>query len=52
MSKCANCGATLSCGCQRKTLPDGKSGCNNCYKKATVTNTTNTDTNKLKKFTR
>ena len=51
MSKCANCGATLSCGCQRKTLPNGKSGCNNCYKKTAVT-TPAVDTNKLKKLTR
>jgi hypothetical protein len=30
MSKCANCGATLSCGCQRRTLANGKSGCAKC----------------------
>lgn len=33
MSKCANCGATLSCGCQKRTLPNGKSGCSNCVNK-------------------
>ena len=53
MLKCANCGATLSCGCQRKTLPDGKSGCIHCYKKPTTNTSVNVDnTNKLKKFTR
>jgi hypothetical protein len=30
MSKCQNCGATMSCGCQRRTLPDGKAGCTKC----------------------
>lgn len=30
MSKCGNCGATLSCGCQRVTTADGKSACKNC----------------------
>ena len=33
MATCANCGATLSCGCQKKTLPNGKSGCANCANK-------------------
>jgi hypothetical protein len=33
MAKCANCGATLSCGCQKRTLPNGKSGCANCASK-------------------
>ena len=30
MSKCANCGAAITCGCQKRTLPDGKSGCSSC----------------------
>jgi hypothetical protein len=30
MSKCANCGATLSCGCQKRTLANGKQGCSKC----------------------
>jgi hypothetical protein len=30
MSKCANCGATMSCGCQRRTLANGKQGCSKC----------------------
>lgn len=35
MSTCANCGARLTCGCQKRTLPDGKSGCSNCAGKVT-----------------
>lgn len=30
MSKCKNCGATMSCGCQKRTLPDGKPACSKC----------------------
>lgn len=30
MSKCPNCGSVLTCGCQKKQLPDGKIGCNKC----------------------
>jgi hypothetical protein len=30
MSKCANCGTTMSCGCQRRTLANGKQGCSKC----------------------
>lgn len=30
MSSCANCGATITCGCQKRTLPNGKSGCTKC----------------------
>lgn len=33
MSKCANCGATLTCGCQKRTTSDGKSACSNCINK-------------------
>jgi DNA-directed RNA polymerase subunit RPC12/RpoP len=33
MSKCANCGANLSCGCQKRTTADGKSACSNCINK-------------------
>ena len=36
MSLCPNCGATLSCGCQRRTLPDGSQGCSSCITKAKV----------------
>lgn len=42
MATCANCGATLSCGCQKRTLPNGKSGCANCASKVTKTTTTPT----------
>jgi len=34
MSSCPNCGAKLSCGCQKRTLPNGKQGCSNCVTKA------------------
>ena len=30
MSKCANCGAALSCGCQKRVTPDGRQGCSKC----------------------
>lgn len=30
MANCPNCGAKLSCGCQRKTASDGKQGCVKC----------------------
>lgn len=30
MSKCQNCGATMSCGCQKRVTPDGKVGCSKC----------------------
>jgi len=33
MSTCGNCGAKLSCGCQKRTLADGKQGCSNCATK-------------------
>lgn len=28
--KCANCGSTLSCGCQKRTTADGKQACTKC----------------------
>jgi hypothetical protein len=28
--KCNNCGATMSCGCQKRTSPNGKQGCSKC----------------------
>ena len=28
--KCNNCGATLSCGCKKRTAQDGKSCCTHC----------------------
>jgi len=30
MAKCNNCGAALSCGCQKRTSPGGKQGCAKC----------------------
>lgn len=30
MAKCPNCGAAMSCGCQRRTSTDGKIGCTKC----------------------
>jgi hypothetical protein len=36
MAKCANCGATMTCGCQKRTLPNGKSGCTKCASKPPV----------------
>jgi len=29
-TKCLNCGATMSCGCQKRTASDGKSVCSSC----------------------
>lgn len=29
-SKCANCGARLSCGCQRRSSTNGTSACSGC----------------------
>jgi len=36
MSTCPNCGAKLSCGCQRRTLPNGNQGCTSCINKTKV----------------
>jgi hypothetical protein len=33
MSKCSNCGATLSCGCQKRKASNGTSACANCIGK-------------------
>jgi hypothetical protein len=33
MATCANCGAKLSCGCQKRTTADGRSACTNCVNK-------------------
>jgi len=30
MGKCPNCGTKLSCGCQKRTTPDGIQVCTNC----------------------
>lgn len=37
MAKCSNCGANLTCGCQRRVV-NGVSGCNKCLP-ATTTKT-------------
>lgn len=34
MSSCPNCGARLSCSCQKRTLPNGKQGCSTCASRA------------------
>ena len=34
MATCPNCGSNLTCGCQKRTLADGKQGCANCAGKA------------------
>ena len=33
MSKCPNCGTTLTCGCQRRMLANGRAGCSKCMGK-------------------
>ena len=30
MAKCLNCGAAITCGCQKRTASDGKSCCDGC----------------------
>jgi len=30
MLQCSNCGAQLTCGCQKKIATDGRSVCANC----------------------
>lgn len=30
--KCPNCNGVMTCGCQRRKLPNGKIGCSNCEK--------------------
>ena len=40
MSKCPNCGSVLTCGCQRRSLANGKAGCTKCIGKS-ITPTTN-----------
>jgi hypothetical protein len=33
MSKCPNCGTTLSCGCQKRVTATGKQACSKCINK-------------------
>lgn len=30
MARCANCGAAMSCGCQKRTASNGASACSAC----------------------
>jgi hypothetical protein len=30
MQNCTNCGAQISCGCQKRTATDGKAVCTSC----------------------
>jgi hypothetical protein len=30
MAKCANCGAGMSCGCQKRTASNGATACSSC----------------------
>jgi len=41
MSKCPNCGAKLSCGCQKRTSPDGTQACTSCVNSVKKTNSIN-----------
>lgn len=36
MAKCPNCGKSMSCGCQKRTLPNGSQGCTSCLGKGEV----------------
>jgi len=33
MAKCPNCGSSMTCSCQKRTLPNGSQGCTNCLGK-------------------
>jgi len=37
MSNCPKCGAKLSCGCQKRTLADGRQDCSNWAAKEAAT---------------
>lgn len=30
MAQCSNCKKTMSCGCQKRTSPEGVEGCTSC----------------------
>ena len=36
MATCSNCKRTMTCGCQKRLLPDGSQGCTNCLSKAVL----------------
>jgi hypothetical protein len=44
MSKCPNCGSTLTCGCQKRKLANGKIGCTKCAAQVTKPKNNNPDT--------
>lgn len=48
MAKCSNCGATMSCGCQRRISSDGKQGCTKCIDNKTKPAKSATRYNNLK----
>jgi hypothetical protein len=33
MAKCPNCNSTMTCSCQKRTLPNGSQGCTSCLGK-------------------
>lgn len=45
--KCPNCNGVMTCGCQRKKLPNGKIGCSNCLKSFTSNNNKPADDGKV-----
>jgi len=44
MAKCSNCGTNLSCGCQKRVLPDGTKGCTKCAVNIQTNNNKNAPT--------
>ena len=52
MAQCSNCKKTMSCGCQKRTSPEGVVGCTSCITGATTKEsaTTINKNNTLKKF--
>ena len=52
MAQCSNCKRTMSCGCQKRTSPEGVVGCTSCITGTTTTkqSTTINKNNTLKKF--
>lgn len=46
MSQCPNCGAAMSCGCQKKVLSNGKIGCTKCYTQPSTVEAKETETKK------
>lgn len=47
MSKCPNCNAQLSCGCQKRVTPNGKVGCTQCISSLLNEEKKNKNTNVL-----